>query len=546
MRRLSRACLVLFLLLPWPAAAQPQKAAPGVGADFVAPGPVVPLPPAVAAAVGRLHAANLAAHLELLAGPGLEGRGLGQQGLEAAADYLATSLALAGIEPPGKGPRPRAAYFQRVPIREVSHAAGRLVISTGAEGARVTRTFASGTDCDFVDITPRVLAAPLVFAGHGIREPSLSHDDYRGLDVKGKIVVVLAGTPAGAAWETPAVAARYGGDPGRDRFTVKVETAQALGARAVLGVESVDLAEALARRRAPAPFFVGADEGAEADIPLVVVSAAVGNAILGPAGLAEWASRPPGPIAGVGATLEASGDERTIVVRNVVGVIPGTDPALADEAVVMGAHMDHLGRVGDTVFPGADDNASGTAALIEIAKALAASPKKPRRTIVVAFWTGEEEGHLGSEYYVRHPLWPLGRTRTYLNLDMIAHPWLQDEIVKLVSDTRLPHGDEFVKSVKPADFVEPGVATGAPELCGVLEQAARGVGLALHFDRTDGKHGGSDYRAFARRDLPFIRFFGNYFPGYHEPTDRVEPTDAAQALKIARLALATAWLLADR
>jgi hypothetical protein len=545
MRRVARASVVLFLLLPVTAAAQAQKPPAGVAADFVAPGPVVPLPPAVARAVGALRAAHVAAQLEFLAGPGLEGRGLGQQGLAAAADYLATSLALAGIEPLGKGPRERDAYFQRVPIRQVSHAAGRLTITTGAEGARVTRTFASGTDCDFADVTPRSLVAPLVFAGYGIREPSLSHDDYRGLDVNGKIVVVLAGAPAGAAWEAPAVAARYGGDPGRDRFTVKVETAAALGARAVLGVESAGFAEVLARRLAPAPYFVGADEGADAETPLVVVSAAVAHALLGPASVAEWASRPAGPIAGVSAALEATGDERTIVARNVVGVIPGTDPAPA-EAVVIGAHMDHLGRVGETIYPGADDNASGTAALLEIAKALAASPKKPRRTIVVAFWTGEEEGHLGSEYYVRHPLWPLERTRAYLNLDMIAHPWLPEEIVKLVSDTRLPHGDEFVKSVKPGDFVEPGVATRAPDLCGILEQAARGLGLALHFDRTDGKHGGSDYRAFARKELPFVRFFGNYFPGYHEPTDRVEATDAAQAVKIARLALASAWLLADR
>ena len=100
----------------------------------------------------------------------------------------------------------------------------------------------------------------------------------------------------------------------------------------------------------------------------------------------------------------------------------GTDPVLRDHAVVIGAHVDHLGRSGDTIYPGADDNASGVAALLEMARAFASSPVKPKRSLAFAFWTGEEEGKLGSGYYVRHPHWPLERTAVYLNLDMIGHP----------------------------------------------------------------------------------------------------------------------------
>jgi Zn-dependent M28 family amino/carboxypeptidase len=245
-------------------------------------------------------------------------------------------------------------------------------------------------------------------------------------------------------------------------------------------------------------------------------------------------------------TLTFSGDERLVLSRNVIGMVPGSDPALRDEAVIVGAHFDHLGRARGVVHPGADDNASGTAALIEIARAFAAAGRAPKRTVVFAFWTGEEEGHLGSAHYVRSPAWPLERTPVYLNLDMIAHPWTADELRTLVTDAKLAQGDRFLASVKPADFVELGVADSAPDLGPVLVRAARATGLALHLDWTDGKSGGSDYRAFARKGRPFVRFFGNYFDGYHEPTDTIEKLDPGQVLKMARLALASAWLFADR
>ena len=147
---------------------------------------------------------------------------------------------------------------------------------------------------------------------------------------------------------------------------------------------------------------------------------------------------------------------------------------------------------------------------------------------------------------MRHPAWPLDRTPAYLNLDMIGHPWKAEEIKTLVADTRLENGAAFLAAVRPADFIELGVAASAPQLGPVLAQAARASGLALHLDRTDGKRGGSDYRAFARKGVPFVRFFGNFFDGYHEPIDTPDRLDAGQVLKMARLALASAWLLADR
>jgi Zn-dependent M28 family amino/carboxypeptidase len=142
-------------------------------------------------------------------------------------------------------------------------------------------------------------------------------------------------------------------------------------------------------------------------------------------------------------------------------------------------------------------------------------------------------------------VWPLERT-TYLNLDMIGHPWLPEEIAKLVADTGLEQGGDLLAAMAPADFIELGLPPGRLDLDAALRRAAVGTGLALHFDRTAGVFGGSDYRDFARAGVPFIRFFGNFHPAYHEAGDTAEALDAEQVQRVARLALATAWLLADR
>jgi len=399
-------------------------------------------------------------------------------------------------------------------------------------------------------MAPQSITAPVVFAGHGIREPDLRHDDYRGLDVRGRIVLLFTGLPPGPEWEAKELQSRWNDDDTDNRYVARRDLARDLGAVAVVAIEREDWGAKLedgseAMRR----FFLPFDAAASAaeGPPLAVGSAAVAEALLGAEALtgSTVPAVPHGLLPGVTVTISASGSERLLDSRNVLGVIPGADPALRDEVVMIGAHLDHLGRSGDVIYPGADDNASGTAALLEIAKAVAVSPVRPKRTLAFAFWTGEEEGKFGSGHYVRHPVWPLERT-TYLNLDMIGHPWLPEEIAKLVADTGLEQGGDLLTAMAPADFIELGLPAGLPELDAALRRAAIANGLALHFDRTHGKFGGSDYRDFARAGVPFIRFFGNFFPAYHEPGDTAEALDAAQVQRVARLALATAWLLADR
>ncbi len=518
--------------------------------DFALAEPAPAVPEPLASALRGIEAGALAAHIAFLASPALEGRGLGGRGLDAAAEYAASALAAAGIAPlldAGKPDGSRARYFQPVPIRAITGFAGEVAVETSRGGESRRRSFSSGVDCVLSPLSPRSVTAPVVLAGYGLREPRLGRDDYAGLDVRGKAVLVLRGVPEGDAWRDRALSARYDAAKPDERWEAKRETAQALGAVALLGAEGVRFMGDLAREPPATSFFLPFDAPDQA-LPVVRLSPPAVRTVLAAAGLDASSARlaRPQELPGVAVTVRATGSEALTWSRNVIGVLAGSDDRLREEAIVLGAHLDHLGRSGDAIYPGADDNASGVSALLEIARALAALPSRPKRTVVFAFWTGEEEGKLGSGHYVRRPAWPLERTAAYLNLDMIGHPWLDEEIRKLVADTGLPDGDAFSSKVETTRFAEPGLPVDAPELAAALRWAGPASGMALHLDRTDGTHGGSDYRDFARARVRWIRFFGNFFPGYHEPADRPEALDPTQVQRMARLALATAWRLADR
>ena len=523
----------------------PPKASP----DFVAPVTPEPLPGPLASALDGLRAPALAAHIAFLASDSLEGRGLATRGLDAAAEYVAAQLALAGVTPLRVAEGAKVGtYFSPVPAREIRHPAAQLEVEVRSGETLDAHAIGWGVDAVFPELPLGTFTAPVVFGGYGIREQAPPRDDYRGLDVKDKIVLVVGGLPPGPEWQAPEFARRYGpaSRSGRDR--ARQELAASLGARALLVIDgqafSVDPAEA---PNVPASYFTAFEADVPPPLPVVSISARAGDALLAAvrATTSSVGEVPPQALPGTSVTVRVSGEEHLVISRNVIGVLRGADPAHAGEAVVLGAHLDHLGRVRDVIHPGADDNASGVAGLLEIAKAFASSPVKPARSVVFAFWTGEEEGHFGSDHYVRHPLWPLERTAAYLNLDMIGHPWKVEELRQLVADAELERGEDFLSKATPSNFVELGVAQWPPDIVPVLVRAARGTGVAMHLDRTDGRSGGSDYRAFARRNVPFVRFFGNFFDGYHEPGDTADKLDPNQALTMTRVALASAWLMAS-
>jgi hypothetical protein len=223
-----------------------------------------------------------------------------------------------------------------------------------------------------------------------------------------------------------------------------------------------------------------------------------------------------------------AGRPSRLATQNVVALLPGTDPALRGQFVVLGAHVDHLGRdpqfamdprAGDAVRNGADDNASGTAAVLELARLLAADP--PRRSVLFVAFSGEELGLLGSQYFVEHPPAPLERMVAMLNFDMVG---------RLANDRLIVYG----------------VAT-ATELRGIVDQANRGLASGPLTVRAVGDGAGpSDHASFYLKGMPVLHFFTDQHPDYHAATDDVERINAPGAARVVDLAHAVARAIADR
>jgi GNAT superfamily N-acetyltransferase len=491
--------------------------------DFIRTRQAEPLPPPLAAVLTDLDTARLAHHLAFLTNPQRQGRGLGTQGLAATVRYLANQLKVAGMRPLG------TSYLQAVPLREVRPGKGSLRLRTSSR----TFLFQSGRNAVLPSLEPGRLSGPIVFVGFGIQELALGHDDFKGLNLKGKVVVFRDGTPAGEAWKAPSLQEKYASARPADRYDARLALLEKLGAKAAIALEE-GLEARLAAGKEPAlPYFLAAPEvPGPGEPPLIRVALTQDLRVL--ASSAETGS----------ADLSIRGEVRRLQGHNVLGRLEGSDPTLRQEAVLIGAHMDHLGMPNGVLHPGADDNASGVSALLELLRTLAASPVRPRRTLLFAFWTGEEEGKFGSGHYTRHPRWPLATTKAYLNLDMIGHPWTPADLQTLAAEAKAPKA--FLEGLDPGTFAEPGLSSGHRDLGPILAQAGLGTGMSLHLDWTDGRNGGSDYRDFARLDVPFVRFFGSYFPEYHQPGDTLDKLDPEQVKRMARLVLATAWLLADR
>ncbi len=517
MRRFRLPLLALPCLLTGLALAQEPRE------DFIRATQQSSLPAPLSECLESLDTRRIVQHLTFLTDPHQEGRGLGTRGLEATAHYLAEHLKTLGLSPIG------ATYLQPVPLREVRPEGGSIRLATGSN----SYTFSAGRDAVLPAIAPGTLAGPAVFVGFGIQEPLLDWDDFRGIDVRGKIVVFLDGHPAGEAWQAPGLLEKYASPRPADRYDTRLALLEKLGAKAAIALEE-GLDRRLAEGREPTqPYFLAARRGS-----------ASGEPPLARIGLTE-ALRAMARAGGTGtATLTIRGRVRELRSCNVLGRLAGADPILRKEAILLGAHMDHLGLPGGVLHPGADDNASGVSALLELARVLSLSPVRPRRTILLAFWTGEEEGKFGSGHYTRQPRWPLASTKAYLNLDMIGHPWTVADLQTLMVDAKGPK--DFLAGLEPARFAEPGLSPAHPGIGPILAAAGLGTGMSLHLDWTDGKNGGSDYRDFARRNVPFVRFFGSYFPDYHKPGDTLDKLDPEQVKRMARLILATAWLLADR
>jgi Peptidase family M28 len=375
--------------------------------------------------------ARLRSHVGFLADDLLEGRDTGSRGHQIAARYVAAQFEAFGLTPAGDA----GGWYQQVGLQRIERVEPRASVWIGGPGGE--RQWLHGEEA-LVSLGVRErhveLSAPLIFVGYGIQNARLGLDDYTGLDVRGKVVVVLAGFPKGMPSEEGAhcnatkgeVAARLGA-----LGMVTIGTLQSMQARPwaqnVRGADAprfatVD-ADGLAHDEAP-----GLRAGVSLNTPPAqTLFEGSGHTL---AAIRAEADRPSGRPRGFAlkTRIRIQGDTRAASVQspNVVAVLPGSDPALAGEYVVLSAHLDHLGvspedpahPEADRINNGALDNASGIGTMLEVARALAESPQGPRRSVLFLASTGEEKGLLGADYFARHPTVPIAQIVGNVDLDM--------------------------------------------------------------------------------------------------------------------------------
>lgn len=488
---------------------------------------------------------RIKAHVAFLSNDLLEGREAGTRGHELAALYVAQQLAALGFE----GAGPNGSFLQPVTLHTRKLDSGTVTL----KGPGGSKTFEHGGDIitgASVFETSQTITAPVVFAGFGLTAPGQKHDDFAGLDVKGKIVAIFSGTPKG--WPSD-VAAHLNGE--------KSKMAQAAGAIGIITIRRpteeriFPWAKVKDYLRKPAMTYVGADGKPHVEAPLLKTGAylndAAGEVLFAGArrtfkdvqAEAEAGKAPKGFALPVTATIARASTHSTVKSPNVVGILPGSDPALKNEVVVLMGHLDHLGidegaKGADKLYNGAMDNASGVAILLEVARTLAEG-RRPKRSVMVFTPTAEEKGLLGAEYFAASPPVPAERIVAAVNMDMpiltydfgeavgfgaehttlgaVASAAAAAEGVKLVPDPQ-PEQRFFTRSDHYA-LVKAGIPA-------IYLDTASG-------DRAGGKTGEAATAEFLEKH-------------YHEPSDEIAlPFNWGAAARLARINVAIARQVAD-
>jgi hypothetical protein len=370
-------------------------------------------------------ARRVRADVEFLSSDTLEGRDTGSRGYTIAADYVASQFRAIGLQPAGDN----GGWFQQVPFRRASHAKPPVMTMTIGGKQIALKDSADASVRPSVTAKTRNLSAGFVFVGYGIKDKRYSLDDYRGLDLKGKIAVALQGAPSGLPSDVAAhigsSKANYAAEAGAIGF-VEVRRADGRSESSAIrgGRPLVDWVDSSGKAGSvpsgiqlqlsfgngwPERLFEGASKSLDA-----VRRQAKSNSRVGPKG---FPLRPT-------IHMEAESKWEDFTSPEVVGVLAGSDPALAAEHVVLMAHLDHLGMKTDAkpgedaVYNGALDNAAGVATMLEAARMFAAQPVRPKRSVLFIANTGEERGLLGADYYANHPTVPPRSIVGLVDLDM--------------------------------------------------------------------------------------------------------------------------------
>lgn len=489
-------------------------------------------------AFAELTETRLRADLTFLTSEPLKGRLSLERGSEVAIHWLVAEFAKAGLKPAANG-----LYLQPVPLIEFRADREKSGVTVIRDGVKKTyRAPEAGA------AFPRnvKIGGPVVFAGFGITAPELGYDDYAGVDVKGKLVLIFDHEPqeddAGSVFSGKGNT-RYAGT------YVKVKNAQQHGAAAVLLMPEPNRKHpSNEERRARIPGSAQRNarlpqqalESGELQIPLVNLNEALGKELVATLGRTaneihtaiDRGLRPQSKrLPGVSVEIEiVNAEMKRAESYNVVGLLEGTD--LQEETIIISGHYDHDGPAFNlgALFPGADDNGSGTVGVVALAHAFMKAGARPRRSILFAVFAAEERGLLGSYHYANEPLRPLAGTRAVINFDMIGRnetPSRQtDGLIDIAADTS--NEMNLVGTYYSPDYAK------------AVARANEHVGLRLD-DKWDREPAlnvffRSDQYPFVLKDIPAMWWFTGFHPDYHQVTDSVEKINFAKMVKILKLA----------
>ena len=488
-------------------------------------------------------------HIQFLASQYCRGRETGDYGMNIADEYITSVFKGADLQPAGDSGQ----YFQEVKLMEISLSDHiRLEIEEEIGGVSVVKM--AKLEWDYLPLNisgESSVSAPLVFAGYGITAPEHNYDDYRNLNARGKIVLVMRHEPGENEDSSPFEGrknSKYG------TFLAKILNAQAHGAVGILfvtdplnhkdlsvsaggfmsGTQWVSLKEKQMKDDADFKYMkfekrmkiVGDDFGVK--IPALKIGGKLAQSLLGDnyplLRLQEEIDKTLKPhsfaLSGKKVSLQVEFETKRINAHNIVAKVEGSDPVLKDEVVIVGAHYDHEGKDNHgEVYGGANDNASGSAAVLEIARAFRELDTKPKRTILFILFTAEEKGLLGSRYYVDNPLFPLEKTIAMIDLDMISR-----------------NSVDQLSVVGKYQY---------PQLCKIVEDINKSTAnFELNYN-VDELIKNSDHFPFMRKKIPSLFFNSGDHDDLHTPRDTVNLIDIEKTEKAAQLVFLSLWKIAD-
>jgi len=505
--------------------------------------------------VETINAAELKDYLSFIASDEMEGRDTPSRGLDTTAKFLAMNLSRWGFKPAGDD----GTFFQKIALRRDYLEKAETKVQLNGQ------TLVLGDD--YIPYSRSAnITAPLVFAGSGWFVKSKNIDGYKGIDARGKIAIVVAppdGLPQGIS------RADLTGKRGED-FMTAGEYAQKLGVAGLVFIPDFQYLANWDRNRSrltergvtrvvkfetPSALVSGFPAVNPVPLPQIVVAPRLANALfqgerqsVNAIFESIYSGKVPdsfelNPEKQLSLTIKTKSESPA--TQNVVAVFEGSDPVLKDEYVAVGAHYDHIGiglpLNGDAIYNGADDDGSGTTALLAMAEALAKAPKRPKRSVLFVWHAGEEKGLWGSRYFTEYPTIPLDKIVTQLNIDMIGRSKKEGDTNARNANLSGPN-EVYVIGSKM-------MSTELGELTETVNKDYLNIAFNYRYDDPADPNRfffRSDHYNYAKRGIPIVFFFDGEHEDYHRPGDEVQKIDFQKMEKVTRTVYMLLWEVANR